>query len=67
MPRDHIAELLSRRERAGKYRIRPSKYDLTGLKDTWQKQLKGIGPTDELILIRVVTILEVFCGSGSRR
>jgi uncharacterized protein YecT (DUF1311 family) len=60
MPRDHIAELLSRRERAGKYRIRPSKYDLTGLKDTWQKQLKGIGPTDELILIRVVTILEMF-------
>jgi uncharacterized protein YecT (DUF1311 family) len=60
MPQDRIAELLSRRERAGEKRRRPSKYDLSGLKDTWQKQLKGIGPTDELILIRVVTILEVF-------
>jgi hypothetical protein len=38
----------------------PSKYDLDSLKNIWQKQLKGIDQTDELILIRVVTILEVF-------
>src|ERR1700730_13809217 len=60
MPRDRIAELLSIRQRAGKYKRTPSKSDLDRLKDIWDKQLKGIDPTDELIPIRVVTILEVF-------
>ncbi len=60
MPRDRIAELLSIRQRAGKYKRAPSKFDLERLKDTWHNQLKGIDPTDELIPIRIVTILEVF-------
>jgi hypothetical protein len=60
MPRDRVEELLSIRQRSGKYRRMPSKYDLERLKDIWQRQLKGIDPTDELILIRVVTIVEVF-------
>jgi hypothetical protein len=44
----------------------PTKYDLERLKGIWQRQLKGIDPTDELVLIRIVTILAVFCGIGSR-
>jgi uncharacterized protein YecT (DUF1311 family) len=60
MPRDRIVELLSIRQRAGKYKRAPSKFDLERLKDTWHNQLKGIDPTDELIPIRIVTILEVF-------
>jgi hypothetical protein len=60
MARDRITELLSIKQRAGKYKRRPSKYDLEGLKRTWENKLKGVDPTDELILIRIVTILEVF-------
>jgi Lysozyme inhibitor LprI len=60
MARDRIAELLLIRQRAGKYKRAPSTSDLDRLKDIWDKQLKGIDPTDELIPIRIVTILEVF-------
>jgi uncharacterized protein YecT (DUF1311 family) len=60
MPRDRIAELTLIKQRAGKYKRIPSKSDLDQLKDVWNRQLKGVGPTDELIPIRIVTILEVF-------
>jgi uncharacterized protein YecT (DUF1311 family) len=60
MARDRIAELLAIKQRAGKYKRIPSRSDLDRLKEVWDKQLKGIDPTDELIPIRIVTILEVF-------
>jgi hypothetical protein len=60
MPRDRIEELLSLRKRCWKYRRMPVKNDLDQLKKIWQQQLKGIDPTDELIPIRVVALLEVF-------
>lgn len=60
MPRDRITELTLIKQRAGKYKRVPSKADLDQLKDVWDRQLKGVGPTDELIPIRIVTIIEVF-------
>jgi hypothetical protein len=38
----------------------PSHYELVALKETWETQLKGVGPSDELIPVRIVTMLEVF-------
>jgi Lysozyme inhibitor LprI len=60
MPRDRIAELSLIRHRQGKYRRMPSKYDLEELKRVWNNQLKGVDPVDELVPIRIVTLLEVF-------
>jgi hypothetical protein len=60
MQRDRIAELTLIRQRADKYRRVPSKSDLNQLKDVWERQLKDVAPTDELIPIRIVTFLEVF-------
>jgi hypothetical protein len=60
MPRDHISEVLAIKQRAGKYRRIPSHFDLVALKKTWETQLKGVGPSDELIPIRIVTMIEVF-------
>jgi uncharacterized protein YecT (DUF1311 family) len=60
MARDRIAELLAIKQRAGKYKRIPRKSDLDRLKEVWDKQLKGVDPSDEFIPIRIVTILEVF-------
>jgi uncharacterized protein YecT (DUF1311 family) len=58
--RDRIAELVSIKQRAGRFRRVPSVSDLTELEKVWDAQLKGISPSDELVPIRIVTILEVF-------
>ncbi|MGH6789543.1 MAG: hypothetical protein ACRECC_07650, partial [Pseudolabrys sp.] len=60
MARDRIAEVALIRQRAGKYKRIPSASDLTSLKAIWNSELKGVAPIDELILIRIITILEVF-------
>jgi uncharacterized protein YecT (DUF1311 family) len=60
MARDRVSELMSIKERAGRDFSPPSEYDLTQLEITWHEKLKGISPADELVPIRIVTILEVF-------
>jgi hypothetical protein len=60
MPRDRIEELLSIKRRAGKYKRVPSHYDLTVLKESWEKSVEFGSPIGELIPIRIVTMLEVF-------
>lgn len=63
MPRDRIAELLSIKQRAGKYKRTPSHDDVNVLRATWETKLKGIAPIEELIPVRLVTLLEVFLRS----
>lgn len=60
MARDRISELLMIKQRAGKYKRVPSHADILSLKDIWEKHFKNIGPADELVPIRIVTMLEVF-------
>jgi Lysozyme inhibitor LprI len=58
-PRDRISEIVEIRKREGRHPASPSKYDLDRLSDVWKQKLKGVDFTDELIPIRIVTILEV--------
>jgi uncharacterized protein YecT (DUF1311 family) len=47
-------------QRAGKYKRTPSHQDLVSLKRTWESKLKGVSPVDELLPVKIVTVLEVF-------
>jgi Lysozyme inhibitor LprI len=58
--RDRIAELLLIKQRAGKYKRVSAKIQLGKLTRAWDKELRGADPADELIPIRLVTIIEVF-------
>jgi uncharacterized protein YecT (DUF1311 family) len=60
MPRDPVSEIVLIKERAGKYRRVPSYYDIDRLRSSWETKLKGIEPSDDLIPIRIVTLVEVF-------
>jgi uncharacterized protein YecT (DUF1311 family) len=60
MPRDKILELLSKRERADEYKLRPSYFDVQTLESLWKSRLRGMDTVDELIPIKIVTMLEVF-------
>jgi uncharacterized protein YecT (DUF1311 family) len=61
MARDRVAELAQVRKRAGKGGQRGrARSDLYRLKRAWEGELKGVYLSDELVPVRIVTILEVF-------
>jgi uncharacterized protein YecT (DUF1311 family) len=60
MVRDRIEELLSIKQRAGKYKRVPSHHDLIALKESWERNAKEGDPISELVPIRIITMLEVF-------
>jgi uncharacterized protein YecT (DUF1311 family) len=60
MPRNRVSELILIKQRAGKYKRVPSHHDINELKKIWETRLKGVSPSDELVPIRIVTMLEVF-------
>lgn len=60
MARDRIEELLSIKQRAGKYRRVPSYSDLGTLRRFLEDNEKVGSPIDELIPVRIVTLIEVF-------
>ena len=57
---DRLAQILAIKQRAGRHSRVPSHWDLERLREIWEKQLIGIEPIDELLPIRIVTLLEVF-------
>jgi hypothetical protein len=59
-PRDRIQEIVEIRQRSVKHVSSLSKFDLDHLADVWHQQLKQVEVADELVPIRIVTILEVF-------
>jgi uncharacterized protein YecT (DUF1311 family) len=67
MPRNRVAELLTIKQRAGKYKRIPSHHELNELKRTWETKLKYISPVDELIPVKIVTMLEMFLRSWLER
>jgi hypothetical protein len=60
MARDRIEELLSIKQRAGKYRRVPSYGDLSTLRMFWEENERVGSPIAELIPVRIVTLIEVF-------
>jgi Lysozyme inhibitor LprI len=60
MARDRIEELLSIKQRAGKYKRIPSYGDLTSLKAFWNRSEQSGSPVSELIPVKIVTLIEVF-------
>ncbi len=56
---NRLAQVLAIRQRAGRKR-RPSQWDLEHLQKVWEEQLVDIDPADELVPIRIVTLLEAF-------
>jgi uncharacterized protein YecT (DUF1311 family) len=60
MSRDRVSELILIKQRAGKYKRVPSHHDIIELGNIWETRLKGFSPSDELVPIRIVTMLEVF-------
>jgi len=59
-PRDRIREIIEIRKRSVRHVPSLTKFDMDHLSDVWGQQLKGVEIADELVPIRVVTLLEVF-------
>ncbi|WP_407167784.1 lysozyme inhibitor LprI family protein [Bradyrhizobium sp. ORS 111] len=60
MARDRIEELLSIKQRAGKYRRVPHYSDLSTLRRLWEHNKNAGNGIEELIPVRIVTLIEVF-------
>jgi hypothetical protein len=60
MARDRIEELLSIKQRAGKYKRVPTYGDLVTLRTFWEQNKQHSSPASELIPVRIVTLIEVF-------
>lgn len=66
MPRDRVSEIREIRQRLGRGGA-PSGYDLEELTRLWEARLKDVKLVDEMLPIRIVTILEVFVRSWIER
>lgn len=59
-PRDRIREIVEIQKRSVRHVPSLTKFDIDNLSDVWSRQLKGVEIADELVPIRIVTLLEVF-------